>query len=314
MADNTNYGSENFSQFGTGGDSSQYGAVASSSQYGASGDSLQYSAGEDLSKYGTGEDLSKKYAASGAGQKSQKRGLKDLLTMEIGGKGGKKGKGGGNGAGSAGKGGKNAKAKLPQKRTMNLAMIQNKDNSLKRVLPMAVILGIAIVIFCKVAVIDRIADLGEARQKYEQSRATLTSLETALEAYPEVHEKYLRYTDNYQNAEEYVIVNRIQLINMLDEVTSGLGSISSISVVDNSVSLEVTAANLDNVAAIKARLDAEELVQSVRVYTADTSDSDRIQAGRLKASVLITIADPEKEATAPASSTDTESSVEGEVA
>ena len=210
--------------------------------------------------------------------------------------------------GKAGKGGRSAKAKLPQKRTMNLAVIQNDDNSIQRVLPVAIILGIAIAIFCKVAVIDRISDLGEARQKYEQSRETLATMETALEDYSEVHEKYLRYTDNYQNSDEYVIVNRIQLINMLDEVTNGLGSIISISAVDNQVSLEVSSANLDNVAAIKARLDAEELVQSVRVYTADTSDSDAAKSGRLKASVLITVADPEKAAAAPASDTDADSS------
>lgn len=223
--------------------------------------------------------------------------IKDLLKMDVSVLRGK---------GKGLKGGKGAKAKLPQKRTMNLAMIQNDDNSIKRVLPAAIILGIAIAIFCKVAVIDRIADLGEARQKYEQSRATLSSLETALEDYPQVYEKYLRYTDNYQNSEEYVIVNRIRLINMLDEATSGLGSIISISAVDNEVALEVSAANLDNVEAIKARLDVEELVQRVHVYTADTSESDTNLSGRLKASILITIADPSKPVPAPASDSDTD--------
>lgn len=191
------------------------------------------------------------------------------------------------------------KTRLPQKRTMNLALIPNDDNNLRKVLPLAVLLAAVVLLFAKFAVTDRLAALSEARERYEQSRASLAEMNQALEEYQNVREKYVRYTDNYKDDTEYTIVDKTVIIKLVNETVSGLASVDTISAVDNEVSLEVLTSDLNNVAYIKTRLDNEPLVKSVSVYTANTNLKEDETQGKLRASILITIEDPERPAPEP---------------
>jgi len=166
------------------------------------------------------------------------------------------------------------KQAYPTKDTMNLVVHVKNDNSLSRVIPVAIILAILIIIFCKFAVIDRLAAVNQAESRLMESQSMLKNYEKQLEEYDSVREDYYKYTDSYKNAEEAALVERGTVIDVVQNAVGGSGNITSINVSGNTVSVMIYTTNLDQVSTIRQRLESFPNVEDVSVYTANKKDSE----------------------------------------
>ena len=165
---------------------------------------------------------------------------------------------------------------VPTKDTMNLFVKVKTDNSPSRVIPWAIVLLILIVLFCKFAVFDRLADLNEAEANLASAQTLYDNCQSELRDYPVVKEKYYRYTDEYKTDEEASLIDRATIIDIIDNASAGLGTVRSFNVSGNRVSGEVIASNLDQVSLFRQRLEAYDMVDNVSVYTANKNGSDGV--------------------------------------
>lgn len=189
----------------------------------------------------------------------------------------------------SGAGKKPAKIKYPTKRTLNLYIREKDNNSLTRVIPAALFVVALVLVISKFAVSDRLAAVDRARAELEDYRSQLTEIKSQLGDYQSITEDYHRYTKNYLTDSEKYAVDRIALLDMLEEESAGLAYISSISIGGDTINLAVRAQTLSDIAAFKLRLQGSEYVSSVTVHGADNSASKREDEQSVQASIVLTV-------------------------
>ena len=162
----------------------------------------------------------------------------------------------------------------PQKRSMNLYVKERSVNSPSTVITTAVILAIFIALFTRIGVLDRLDKVRQLRQSVNDEKQELALLEEQLTDFDEVKEKYQRYTDHYLSDEELELVDRGEIISIVEKNVMSIGTCPSITIRGNSVSLVVQVSSLDEVATVREKLEACGKVRDVIVYTANWSESN----------------------------------------
>ena len=166
------------------------------------------------------------------------------------------------------------KSMYPQKRSMNLYVREKSVNSPSTVIATAIVLAVLITLFTRVGVLDRLDKVRDLRSSVRDTQAQLDLLQEELSDFDEVTEKYQRYTDRYLTDEEAGLVDRGEIISIVEKNVMKVGQCPSITIRGNAVSLVVQVSSLDEVATIREKLEACENVKDVTVYTADWSESN----------------------------------------
>jgi len=182
---------------------------------------------------------------------------------------------------------KKPKVKYPTKTTMNLAVRETTDNSPSRVVPVFVVLVLVVVLFAKFGVIDRYSALNRAQSALDASQSRLTEMNKLLTGYDQVAARYHAYSTDYLTDSQKLLADRLDLLDMLDTHLNGLATLESVSIVDNSMVVKLSAADLAQISALRLALLQESCVQSVSVYTAATGQTST--SGSVEASMVIAV-------------------------
>ncbi|MGI6072134.1 MAG: hypothetical protein ACOX75_03860 [Lachnospiraceae bacterium] len=164
--------------------------------------------------------------------------------------------------------------KLPSKKTMNLYQNEITDNSWQRVIPYAILIIIVIAVFIRFGVFQRISKLNNLSAQVSRAQLQLEELNKSIEDYYEVEAEYIRYTDNYMLEEEGALVDRIKIINLINEAVKNTGKINSFSIEGNTVRIQVDVMILDDARIIRKQLEKEDWVENIYVNTA-VKDSNK---------------------------------------
>ncbi len=164
---------------------------------------------------------------------------------------------------------------------MNLYQKVIDDNSWEKVIPSAIIIAIMIFLIVKFGVFGRITYLASINGQLSRAEAQLEQLQEQIEGYDELKSKYIRYTDDFKKDEEGSLVDRVDIIRLIEQKTSGIGEVSSVDIKGNTVSLKVSVSVLDDVRKIRKQLEAVDWVANVKVFTANrdsTETGDKVTA------------------------------------
>lgn len=164
------------------------------------------------------------------------------------------------------------KGSYPQKRTMNLYIKEKSVNSPSTVIPVALVLAVFIALFTKIGVLDRMERVNQLRSSVREEQARLEQMQESLADFDEVKEKYQRYTGAHMTAEETELVDRGEIISIVEKNVMSVGKCPSVTIRGNSVSLIVQVSSLDEVATIREKLESCGKVKDVIVYTADWNE------------------------------------------
>lgn len=156
---------------------------------------------------------------------------------------------------------------------MNLCVREKTDNSLSRVLPLAIILAILVAVFCKFAVIDRLTALSEARSKYETAARELNEAKAQVADFKEVQEQYVRYTSNFKSDEEKALADRKAALDLIQNAAKDLAEVKTVNIIGNTAVLQIRTGTLEDVRTLCTRLEANEGVISITVNRADKSET-----------------------------------------
>lgn len=136
---------------------------------------------------------------------------------------------------------------LPTKTTLNLIVPVSRQNKLSTVLPTAIIVALAIALFTKFAVIDRLDKVNKREAEVGALQTQVDKMNDELKDYDEVHENYYRYTTYFMTESEISVVDRVELLDILTKTAGKNVTLNAISVVNNKVSFAIDAPDLKTV-------------------------------------------------------------------
>ena len=161
---------------------------------------------------------------------------------------------------------------IPNKTSMNLYQVDNRGNNVPAFLIGLVVVALVAFLIAQFGVIARLNKLNKLENEVAQIERVLDDYHHEMEEYPVSKENYLRYSDAYSK-NSIVYVDRIEIMDLLENACRDLGNIISYSIVENSVSAKVNTASLEDFNKIKANLDASKLVDYVTLISStDVSD------------------------------------------
>jgi len=181
---------------------------------------------------------------------------------------------------------KKKEIKLPiNKKTMNLCQYDYKHDPKREMLIYGAVVLVAVLVLGKFLVLDTIFELNNLQAQNASLQEELIALQTRAADYNKVQENYYRYTNAYSSGEEQ-LVDRIEITSLIQEKADGLANIVSTSIMGNSVNMQVTSANLDDLKKFREALESSEIVSEVYVHSASRDSlEDSGEANDVTASV-----------------------------
>lgn len=168
------------------------------------------------------------------------------------------------------------KTAYPVKRSMNL--YYKPDRTTK---PATVALYVLFVLVCllglsKFLVYDIWMEANEARRALEAAETQLSGVMLELTDYNEVWERYSRYS---ATEEERSLLDRMEILALLDEAVGTTADMNVLSISANTVQLQFSGVTLAQTAQIVHALEASPIVAGTTVNTASTTQSEGADAG-----------------------------------
>ena len=164
----------------------------------------------------------------------------------------------------------NRRETYPTKTTMNLYYKPDRTTRPSTVALYVLFALVVLLALSKYLVYDVWQEKQAAQRRLEAAQNELDNVLAQLGDYDEVQERYFRYA---ATDDERAIVDRIEVLNLLDSAF-GNAQINSISINGNQVQTQISDVTLAQTAAIVKNLEASPLVASVVVNTATSNGSD----------------------------------------
>jgi len=205
-------------------------------------------------------------------EKEKKKGI--FATEITFGKGGSKAKGG--------------KPKYPEKSYINLVQKEKKGNNALAI-GLFVLFMIALAVFVKFAVLDRLNKIAVLEANYNKTLAQLNAVREANGSYDEVKANYDSVTDWYMTEEEKAEVDKSNVFRMLEDDLMPYVGLASVQISGKTITIQTDVTNLQTVSMFLNRLQADSRNGFVTVTTA-AADRTYKDAGNndVIASIIIT--------------------------
>ena len=164
------------------------------------------------------------------------------------------------------------KPQYPKKQTINLAVQEVKGISKEWQIAIFCVFLLLLILFTKFAVIGRIEQAEKVRNEYIQTAETIRDLNERLKDYNNVQQIYRQYDTSFFSESEKSEVDRLEIIEMIEECVNSEAYIREIRIASNQVALYLEEIKLSYVSEIVARLQSDERASYVTVSTAGTGN------------------------------------------
>ena len=162
--------------------------------------------------------------------------------------------------------------KYPVKTDINLAIREKKQNKLSTTIPTFIILVIAIAIFSKFAVINRLEQASEAENSATVAQQQLETLKEYTNNYPKVLEEYNALLASKSSIN--VVATPMERLGLVERYLISASQVNSFDVVDDVITAQISGVTLNQISTIYANLMSDPLIENVQVYTASTNDKN----------------------------------------
>lgn len=162
------------------------------------------------------------------------------------------------------------KAGYPNKQYINILDGMKSDENRTLEILIFIIFLIALAAFTKFGVIDKIAQMSAAEAAYNDMQRQITELKEQNADYEEVKKDYSHYGMGYLDDSEILLVDREDVLDLLDKYVLKNADIKTLAVTDNTVTLTVEKTRLNAISSIVKELEADSDVAFVTVNVAGT--------------------------------------------
>ena len=167
------------------------------------------------------------------------------------------------------------------KQTMNLVHIDPSFN-FWRVVPVVLVVAIMLVVFVKMGILDPMVERADAYDALAVKQEQYVAAQARLEGYDELVEKYGRDSYGLMNEHEINLVNRMDVLELLEKEIASTAYIQNFAVNNNVLTLNIYGITLDEASNMVNRLERNSLVTKATVNSASANDG-------VEASIFISI-------------------------
>ena len=159
----------------------------------------------------------------------------------------------------------------PKKRTMNFVHHKSSFNVTKIacILLVLVIIGL---VFWKYGFSDQLAQKTAAYDNLATKQEQLVAVNARLAGYDELYQKYSRYSFGLMNKNEANMVDRGQILQLVETIVAPAASVSNLSISGNELTMNVSGITLEQASAIVNQLEANPIVSYTSIGSATASD------------------------------------------
>lgn len=175
---------------------------------------------------------------------------------------------------------------IASKGTMNLAIREKNLAKSILVIPMVAAVLLLAALVGKFGVVDRLTQVSAARREVEDINAQATAMLAACADYDEVREEYDRYT--YKDFDR-TLADRMDVLALIEREIFPVCQVQRLALAERRLDLALEGLTLENTSDLINRLNADEMVEYVRVSTATTTEEDGTV--RRSTEMTITLAD-----------------------
>ena len=180
------------------------------------------------------------------------------------------------------------RVKIPEKRSINLAVVNEKHIDLRIAVPAIVLILAAAAVFSKFGVVDRFQAVDDAQAEVTALQARLDAGYEALAGMDDLSDKYAHYTLSGMTKQEQSLVERGEVLEMLERVVLKRFEADRWTLDGNTLTLTVTGSTLREVNDLIQDLQEEEIVDYCTVTTAtNTTQSNENLSEPVTANVVI---------------------------
>jgi len=164
------------------------------------------------------------------------------------------------------------KDEFPSKTYMNLMVSEKKSFDLRSNIPFIVILLIIVVLVLKFGVFDFYARVDAKQAELNAHQQTLSSMNAELTNYNTVLEEYEGY-ESMSITSSGLRVDALGALALVDRFVAPSARVASLSLVGNTLTLNLTDISLDGVGKLVSTLYEQDMVANVSVSTAATRET-----------------------------------------
>ena len=198
-----------------------------------------------------------------------------------------------NGTAAAGKSPLKKQPRLPVKRSINLASVNEKHINWPTAILAGVLILAAALAFGKFGVADRLESVAAARNEVTQVQRQLDAGYAKIAAYGELNEAYAHYTYAGMTEQELSLVDRVEVLDLIREKVMPRVRVDSWTLSGNLLRLNVTGSTLQEINQAAAALQEEELVDLCTVSNAELKEQYYSNAGPVNGSVIVYLSSAE---------------------
>lgn len=180
-------------------------------------------------------------------------------------------------------------AAYPSKTKINLVMREKKAWRLSRVVLAFAALGLAVALFGKVAVADRLAEVMRQKQALAELKEQVSAVQEELAGYDETAQLYGRYWAGWMTDGERAAVDRVDILDLIEQELMAAATVQQVTISGNVLTVELFGVTLEETSHIVKQIETWSQVSTVTVYTA----SSRLEEEkRAQVSMIVTLHQP----------------------
>lgn len=159
-------------------------------------------------------------------------------------------------------------SRYPSKTTMNMAQAPEPGTKLGNMVVYGILAVLLLVLVGRFAIYDQYAAAAAAESQAAGLQQQAEQLRSGLADYQAVSDGYARYSYGYQDETEASLVDRLQMLDTVDRYVAPFGTVSSVTIADNTASITLSSPTLDDTGALVSGLKKLDSVSDVSVNTA----------------------------------------------
>ena len=179
-----------------------------------------------------------------------------------------------------------SKQKYPTKQTINLVAQEIDSVKLKKIIISVTVCSICLILFAKFAVLDRFKLAEETKNSYLEKKQQIQMIEESIKEHGELQELYNKLNNTFLSESEAQEIDRIEMINIIEQCILDKANIESIHISENQVIVTVINTTLTSVSEIVAALEENEKTAYVTVFTAQTKKIEEA-GGKVSADIMV---------------------------
>ncbi len=167
---------------------------------------------------------------------------------------------------------KKKKEVYPTKKEMNLYFKVDKTAAPATAFLYILFAVVLLLAVSKVLIYDKMMYVNELMEVSQELDDQIAEDSAYLEEYKKTLETYTRYSPTQQELE---LVNRMEILDLVDEKIRAVSNVSEVSIEGNQVLVSFSGVTLDETAQIVASLEESPLVKGTSVDTANSSEGNK---------------------------------------